>query len=204
MINTFKNGGLKMIDIESHFYALKASWVSRIYNGNDDLWTVLPLFYIDKTAMSLFPLMNVDTVAKLPQLQVLPKFYQEVLIGYMRSNKPTPIQTKDDLYNQFLWGNKSFLVNGKCIFSRSFISAGIYKVSDVLLDNGYINESVYQVLQDKRNYFRTISLIKSALKPYKEIRFMEDSHLLVPIPLPTTLPKQKCKFYYEQKCTANN
>ncbi len=208
MINSFENGGLKMIDIECHLHALKASWISRIYNGNDNLWTVIPLYYFEKSAMSLFTLMNVDTVTKLPQLQVLSKFYQEVLIGYMRSNKPTPIQTNDDLYNQFLWGNKSFLVNGKCIFSRSFINAGIYKVGDVLLDNGFVNENVYHMLQDKRQYFRTISLIKSALKPYKAIRFMEDIPMLLPINLPTTIPKRKCKFYYEklveQKCTANN
>ncbi len=208
MINSYQNCGLKMIDIESHFHALKAAWITRIYNGNDNLWTVIPLHYIEKTTMGLFTHMNVDTVAKLPQLQVLPKFYQEVIIGYMRSNKPLPINSKNDLYNQFLWGNRLFVVSGKCIFSRSFINAGIYKVGDVLLKNGFINENVYHTLLDKKHFFRTISLIKSALKPYKELRFKNEIPRLNPLSLEKKISKRKCKYYYDQmvqqKCLINN
>ena len=93
----------------------------------------------------------------------------------MRSNKPSAINSKSDLYNQFLWGNRLLVVDGKCIFSRSFINAGIYKVSDMILMNGYINKNVYHTLKDKKHFFRTISLIKTALKPYKEQRFKHEN-----------------------------
>ena len=62
MINSYENGGVKMIDIESHFHALKAAWIPRIYNGKDNLWTVIPLHYIEKSTMGLFTHMSVDKI----------------------------------------------------------------------------------------------------------------------------------------------
>ncbi len=39
-INDIEYGGLKMIDIQSYFEGIKASWVSRYLNENSD-WSVL-------------------------------------------------------------------------------------------------------------------------------------------------------------------
>jgi hypothetical protein len=41
----FEKGGLKMIDIESYFIFLKASWVSRLADSTFSNWKLIPLKY---------------------------------------------------------------------------------------------------------------------------------------------------------------
>jgi hypothetical protein len=38
----FEKGGLKMIDIESYFIFLKASWVSRLADSKFSNWKLIP------------------------------------------------------------------------------------------------------------------------------------------------------------------
>lgn len=42
MINNYDEGGLNMIDVESHVWALKAAWLPRIFNDLNDKWKHLP------------------------------------------------------------------------------------------------------------------------------------------------------------------
>ena len=42
------NGGLKMIDIQSYFMSLKASWVSRLASNQLVNWKVIPCKYFAK------------------------------------------------------------------------------------------------------------------------------------------------------------
>ena len=83
--------------------------------------------------------------SKLPNIGSIPQFYQEVIMGYCNSQDPDTINTKNDLYNQVIWGNKYFCVDNKSLFSRGFIDAKIILVRDILLENGQINEmfSIY-------------------------------------------------------------
>ena len=43
----FQKGGLKMIDIESYFISLKASWVSRLADSKFSNWKLIPLKYLN-------------------------------------------------------------------------------------------------------------------------------------------------------------
>jgi hypothetical protein len=45
MIGNFKMGGLNVIDIESYFASLRASWVSRFVSGYMDNWKLIPYTY---------------------------------------------------------------------------------------------------------------------------------------------------------------
>ena len=45
IIGDLEEGGANMLDVESHFKALKANWVSRILLSNDRLWAVFARFY---------------------------------------------------------------------------------------------------------------------------------------------------------------
>ena len=40
-INTFEQGGIKMIDIESMIKALRLAWLKRIFNNNDRYMEIL-------------------------------------------------------------------------------------------------------------------------------------------------------------------
>ena len=60
IINTCQNGGLNMIDINSHFMALKAAWLGRIYKESNNVWQILPRMYIDEITCAQILNMNVE------------------------------------------------------------------------------------------------------------------------------------------------
>ena len=74
-----------MIDIDSQFMALKATWIPLIYNGPNDIWTTLPKYYIEKATSGLMFTMTATSLDKLPHLTTQPEFYKDVIIGYTKS-----------------------------------------------------------------------------------------------------------------------
>ncbi len=178
LISDYSDGGLCMIDTESHFMALKAAWVKRIYKGLNDIWTCLPMAYINKVSCGYLHTMNFKSMRQMPILNTLPKFYQEVCLYYSKSKEVPVICSKSDLYNQLIWGNRLFLVNEKCLYSRCFIESGFIYIRDILQDNGKLKGTIYESLVDKIKYLRVLSMITSALKPYKEMRFSTENIII--------------------------
>jgi hypothetical protein len=84
------------------------------------------------------------------------------------------ISSKSDLYNQILWGNKNLTVNKESLFNINFIESDIIYVSDVLLPNGTVDESIYHKLHNKREYIFVIEKIKKALTPYRHFKSNAD------------------------------
>ena len=107
IIKSLENGGLGMIDIESHFEAIKASWVSRIVNaGEDDIWSFIPKSVVNMYGENhLILKMNFNQEKIFPYLKACPNFYKQVIVAY---NKSKIINEKDFLNTineQLLWGN---------------------------------------------------------------------------------------------------
>ena len=72
--------------------------------------------------------MNFTCKEEFPLLSSIPEFYQEVILGFCKSNETNKINTKSDLYNSFIWGNKSFTVENQCLMSKSFLDSNfLYK-----------------------------------------------------------------------------
>lgn len=46
--NMYEKGGLNMIDFDSYFQSLKASWVKRLINGKFANWKIIPAKYFRK------------------------------------------------------------------------------------------------------------------------------------------------------------
>ena len=42
LCNDFKNGGLKIVDIELKIISLKCSWIRMLYNEVDHGWKIIP------------------------------------------------------------------------------------------------------------------------------------------------------------------
>ena len=114
--------------------------------------------------------MSFNSVNQMPRLNMIPKFYQEVVIGFSMANK-YEIVSKSDLFNQIIWGNQNFMVDGKCLYSKTFIESGFVYVYDILENNGKFKSNIYEYLNNKHNYLHTIHMIQTALKPYKKQRF---------------------------------
>jgi hypothetical protein len=49
VVGKLGNGGLKMIDIQSYFMSLKASWVNRLVSNQLVNWKVIPCKYFAKS-----------------------------------------------------------------------------------------------------------------------------------------------------------
>ncbi len=175
LINEFEKGGLCMIDVESHFMALKAAWIPRIYKESNELWKHLPHSYLVKATNGLVKEMSFTSLKQMPVMNTVPKFYQEVMTSFCQSNMPSSISNKTDLFNQILWGNRLVIVNDKCLFDKYFIEAGYIYVKDVLQENGKFKQNIFQSLKTKVKYFRVIDLIRCAIRPYKELRFKEEN-----------------------------
>jgi hypothetical protein len=158
-----------MIDIESHFYALKAVWLSRIYNSTTEKWAYLPKHYFETLAPRNVVLrMNFES-GQLNCINNLPKFYQEVITGFSTSNGCIPILSKEELFEQILWGNRLLTVNNKCLYSKSFVESGILYVKDILNVDGKTKEGVYQQLNTKMYYFRVINMVHKDVNCYKNV-----------------------------------
>jgi hypothetical protein len=75
------NGGLKMIDIQSYFMSLKASWVlSRLANNQLVNWKVIPCKYFAKLGKECLVFsQNLDNITVNKYAKQIPEFYGEVL-----------------------------------------------------------------------------------------------------------------------------
>jgi exonuclease III len=175
MINSFCNGGLQMVDVESQFYALKAVWITRILQAENCFWSILPKYHIHKVIRDSEAClaMNFINNNQMPILKTLPMFYQQCLIGFCKSNN-NDISCKSDLFNQIIWGNQNFTINGKCLHSITFIDSDILYIRDVVDPNGNINENMYNKLRNKREYIFITEQIMCALIPYKNYRFAQN------------------------------
>ena len=50
MINKVRDGGLQMLDLESHFLALKGAWVPRISMNSHKVYAKIGRYYVDTIA----------------------------------------------------------------------------------------------------------------------------------------------------------
>jgi hypothetical protein len=112
--------------------------------------------------------------SNMPCLNLVPKFYQEIIIAHSLSNHTKCPTTTFELLDQNLWGNKhlSYTNGGKtqCMFSKSFINSNILKVRDLKFLEGKLDQKyIHAVVNDKRSIFKEISLLSKSLKPYRQI-----------------------------------
>ncbi len=174
VINQKKNMGIGMIDIESYFHSLHAAFFKRLY-GNETIFTCIPSFYFKRLGgLTYCSNMQFDASNKPSILTSIPSFWASVILGFSKAKEVNTIETKQHLFNEYIWGNKHFIVNGKTLHSITFINANILKISDVLQDNGKLRDDIYNKLGNKHHYFRIIGMISKALQPYKEIRFSDE------------------------------
>ena len=197
LINSFENGGLKMVDIESHFMALKAAWIPRLIDDTKGIWKHLPLTYTYQITKGLLNEMTFETKDQMPCLKTIPNFYAEVILAFSKARCRTTIENKSDLFNQLLWGNRLFMINNKCLYSVSFIESDILHVKDILEVDGSFKNDTFQWLKDKRHYLRVINLIKDSLKAYKCYRFGNSDTTNKVLPSPNWDGKRSKYFYLE-------
>ena len=172
LISTIENGGINMIDFECMCYALKAAWVPRILNCNDQTWCFLAKNYLQTFGDNNFILsMSFKNKNMFPIIEKIPQFYQDVIIGYCKSKNTLKPTNKSELINCDLWGNRNLMYKNECMFNRNWISSNIYKVSDVYdIETGKISfEFLYQILINSSDALSQCAKIQQSMKKYKHL-----------------------------------
>ena len=117
LINTYEKGGLNMIDFESYFNSLKASWVNRLTDTYYENWKVIPEKYFNIVGKNwLVFKMNIDDIKNVPNVEHIPEFYRDVIISWVKSGggqTKTPKRFQD-IRKQVIWGNKFIKFGTKC------------------------------------------------------------------------------------------
>jgi hypothetical protein len=177
LIQSLKNGGLNMIDLESYIDAQKAQWINRILNANRyiDNWVQLPLNYLHPFGLDEYSLhINIDKSVEFSEIKMLPSFYIEVIYSFSKAHNSDQTEFITGIRNQYIWGNKFITKNvGKkksVLFLRNWIRSGIRVISDLRFIDGKLDEQfLYNTIRDKTNIHIEIATVKKALLKYKDI-----------------------------------
>lgn len=165
-----------MIDVVSFFSALKATWMNRIMSANPEIhsWAQIPLKYLGEYNIGENKYQfNIDSSVNFNQLKPLPPFYREVFMSY-NSALTTEYETfKSNIQNEIIWGNKfitkTYGKKKSVLYLRNWIRSGIVFVSHLRFNDGIVDEKyLYNIIQDKRNIYAEVSMVKAALQPYRE------------------------------------
>ena len=177
MINNIEDGGVSMVDIESHCESLKAGWIKRMINDEDCNWNFLSKMYLQSFGKDYQILQcNFISESMFPQMLTLPRFYRQIMTSYCKSKIVNKPNTKELILEQYIWGNRHITYYDKhsksesSIYFTNFIETGINKVRDLKFHNGIIDEYyIYNTVTRKNNILIEIALLRKALHKYKHI-----------------------------------
>ena len=180
-VGHISDGGISMIDVQSFFTSLKASWVIRfiqsIHNNVDDhQWCTLMKRHIDKFGKNNIILhMTFRNEDEFPTLSTIPTFYKQVIIAFNGAKHPLKPDSEHDVLHSMIWGNRHLTYTRKgnkitTLYSKEWIDNNIIFVKDILIIEGRISvEYIYEKLKNKGNIFTDITQLNVALKPYKHL-----------------------------------
>ena len=157
LMGNLDQSGLKSIDIESKYKALRIAWIKRIISGEG--WNDIILEYLEPMGGMQFLLKcNYDT----KYLNYIPKFYKNLL------DFNTEI-TKDCNSEYVIWNNKHILIQGKSLFWREWYQKGIIYMHDLMNDNGSWMSfdqfsHTYGIRINFLRYLGILSAVKAAAK----------------------------------------
>ena len=124
-------GGLNFINFATMVKSLRLAWLSRLLGDNDDLWKVIPNYYLSEYGGLQFLLKcnyNAESINK-----CLPNFYRELLQYFQEFKNKTNIFP----YGEFLlWNNKAITIENSSVFWRAWFKRKIIYVQDVLNAEG--------------------------------------------------------------------
>ena len=205
VINSVNEGGLNMTDFESQIHALKAAWIPRLYDKDNNL-NQIPYFYFQGIVPTLDILLKMNDL-DFPKAKSIPQFYFEVLNAHNKCKSLKNIKTMKDfeILQQPIWGNKLFQINKKPLFLRNWIKSGILYVKDLIIQNSFLNVNlIYQKLINKQNWIAEFYSVTSAFSKIKDKISIEKAKF-TNIPRKykfslggtvTPVSHQKSKFFY--------
>ena len=168
MIQNYKNGGVKMIDIFSYIKSLKLKWIQRILTSNDN-WVKLFYFNFRKlfSCNSLFEI-DINCLGNLVE-NYNNLFWKEALMSFVEFLSINKYNYDEDADHYSICYNDMFKIGNRTFFNSQMYAAGFRCVSDLLDDNGnfYTWDMLHRRCKiniDFLTYYGIIQCIRNALK----------------------------------------
>lgn len=162
LCQSIKNGGLKCIEVDKWYTAIRMTWIKRIINNVDSTWRILL-----QSRMNGFDLNDVVRISNssilLNRLRI-PTFYREVISSFQKLCK-VPIDNTVKVRAQILWHNDDLKINNQPIVIHALYRKGIKRIDDITDMRGNIM-NIEQIRQKYTNIsidFLTLQSIKSAI-----------------------------------------
>ena len=167
LIGRYEKGGLNMIDFESYFKALKASWVSKLVTPGLANWKIIPLkFFSHLGGKFLIFNVNLDNEKSMPCLENLSEFYREVITCWVTSGGGNTKYPKhfSDVRKQIIWGNKFIKFGNKCLFFKNWVKSGLIFINDIIDKKGNLTETfILEKLENKCNWISEFHILKMSI-----------------------------------------
>ena len=124
-----------MIDVKTFNTSMKATWISKLYNDQNETWTAIPRKLMSKCELKFLLNMNTEMEKQIPIN--LPQFYKEVIMAWHLSGggKKAP-QNANEYRREMIKGNKYILSKGKTLFYEHWKNSGINFVDNLLTNDG--------------------------------------------------------------------
>ena len=171
IIQDYKDGGLKMIDLNMFMKAIKAGWVKRLTdNENDGDWKHIYINKLNKLGGKLIFDCNLNEkdLTK-TKYNCIPKFLKEILQAWSNlnfENKPTEIN------NQILWNNSFINNNNNTVFYNEWYSKGIKYINNIYdkrLKSFYTFQAIKaKYLLQNSDFLKYYTLLESIPKAWKQ------------------------------------
>ena len=117
LCNSYKNGGLKDVDLFHKIISFWCSWLRRLFDGdNFHEWKVIPLHLIKKKFGENFKFHSNVAITKC-SLNNLPHFYKYIFTQW-RKYLSFSVSFPSAITSQFLWFNKYIKVDREETFSN--------------------------------------------------------------------------------------
>ena len=166
-IKTYKEGGLKMIKVESFIQALKITWIRRIIQEDTKGSNLLYAQYPNMTEFSKF---GTDYIrSKLTNLDN--RFWYDTFSAWIKFTDKLSINSWSTFLSQPLWYNNFVKVGGKSIFYKNWADNGIYFINDLVNSEGkfYDYNTIVNILNTNVNFLQVQGLIRAL--NFLQIRF---------------------------------
>ena len=127
VINEYREGGLKMIDLETMVKSLRLAWLKRIFNGYDGTWKRYLKHHLKSVGGLFFINCNYDVNDYIISSQ----FYRELLLWWTQFRETF---ASENNWQRVIWNNKEIRIDKKPVYYKNFHESGIVYVNDLLFN----------------------------------------------------------------------
>ena len=159
-----------MIDVKTFNTFMKASWITKLFYGQNKTWTAILRKWMSRCELKFLLNMNTDMEKQIPIK--LPQFCKEVIMAWHLSGGGIKApQNANDYRKEMIWGYKYVLSKGKTLLYEHWKNSGINFVDNLLTHDGKFKSAIeiLKQLKNKRKWLIEYNTIISAIpKTWKE------------------------------------